>query len=62
MFKLDPGETDRELYQTGMEVAIGAGFDFDEDTCEISVTTDKENLAQAIIRLAQLQVAISYLG
>ena len=45
-----------------MEVALGAGFDFDDDTCEISVTTDKENLAQAIIRLAQLQVAISYLG
>ena len=62
LFKLDPGETDRELYQTEMEVTLGAGFDFDDDTCEISVTTDKENLAQAIIRLAQLQVAISYLG
>lgn len=62
LFKLDPGETDQELYQTGEEVALGAGFEFDEKTGEISVTTDVDNLAQAIMRLAQLQVAISYLG
>lgn len=62
LFKLDPGETDADLYRTGAQVAIGAGFNFDEDSCEIFVEVDKENLAQAIIRLAQLQVAISYLG
>lgn len=62
LFKLDPGETNPELYETGEEIALGAGFDFDDETCSISVTTDEENLAQATIRLAQLQVAISYLG
>lgn len=62
LFKLDPGETDMELYQTAEQIAIGAGFDFDEKDCSISVTTDQENLAQAIFKLAQLQVAISYLG
>ncbi|RVU70663.1 MULTISPECIES: DUF1828 domain-containing protein [Lactobacillus] len=62
LFKLDPGQTDPELYQTAENVALGAGFDFDEKTCTISVTTDEDSLAQAVIRLAQLQVAISYLG
>ncbi|GAA3628695.1 DUF1828 domain-containing protein [Lactobacillus hamsteri] len=62
LFKLDPGETDPELYQTAEEIAIGAGFDFDEKVCEISVTTEKENLVQAIVKLSQLQIAISYLG
>lgn len=61
LFKLDPGETDQELYQTAEEIAIGAGFDFDHQSCEISVRTDETNLAQAIVKLAQLQVAISYL-
>lgn len=62
LFKLDPGETDQELYSTAEEIAIGAGFDFDEKTCTISVTTTKDNIAQAVIKLAQLQLAISYLG
>lgn len=62
LFKIDPGEVEPDLYQTGQEIALGAGFNFDEKSCEIFVTVDKQNLAQAIIRLAQLQVAISYLG
>lgn len=62
LFKLDPGADDVDLYRTAEEIAIGAGFDFDEETCEISVTTDKDNLVQAIIKLSQLQIAISYLG
>lgn len=62
LFKIDPGEVEPDLYKTGQEIALGAGFDFDEKSCEIFVTVDKQNLAQAIIRLAQLQVAISYLG
>lgn len=62
LFKIDPGATDIELYETAENIAIGAGFDFDEAACEISVTTDEENLAQAINKLSQLQVAISYLG
>lgn len=62
LFKLDPGQTDTDLYRTATQIALGAGFEFDEENCEIFVEVDKENLAQAIIRLAQLQVAISYLG
>lgn len=62
LFKIDPGETDPELYQTGEQIALGAGFEFDEDSSEIFVTVEKKDLAQAIVRLAQLQVAISYLG
>lgn len=62
LFKLDPGQTDTDLYQTGQEIVLGAGFGFEEDTCTIFVDVDKENVAQAVIRLAQLQVAISYLG
>lgn len=62
LFKLDPGLEDQEFYQTAKEVIIGAGFDFDEETATISFITDQENLAQVIIKLAQLQVAVSYLG
>ena len=62
LFKLDPGETDENLYRTAEEIAIGAGFDFDESSCEISVLADKESVAQAVIKLAQLQIAVSYLG
>lgn len=62
LFKIDPGETDLDLYQTGEQIALGAGFEFDESSSEIFVTVEKKDLAQAIIRLAQLQVAISYLG
>ncbi len=62
LFKLDPGETDPELYSTAEDIAIGAGFDFDEKSATISVITDQDNLAQAIVKLAQLQLAISYLG
>lgn len=62
LFKLDPGETDENLYRTAEKIAIGAGFDFDESSCEISVLADKESVAQAVIKLAQLQIAVSYLG
>lgn len=62
LFKLDPGQEDRDLYQTAAEIAIGAGFDFDKQTCSISVMTDEQDRAQAIVKLAQLQIAISYLG
>lgn len=61
LFKLDPGMTDHELYQTAARVVIGAGFNYDEKSSAISVLVDQENVAQAIVRLAQLQIAISYL-
>ncbi|WEV51943.1 DUF1828 domain-containing protein [Lactobacillus sp. ESL0731] len=62
LFKLDPGISDTDLFETTAEIALGAGYDFNEENCEISIQVKQENLAQAIIKLAQLQVAISYLG
>lgn len=61
LFKLDPGVTDTDLYQTAEEIALGAGFEFDQSSAEISVQTAKVDIAQAVEKLAQLQVAISYL-
>lgn len=62
LFKLDPGQTDTELYQTAEEIIIGSGYEYDQTNSEFYVDVDEENLAQAICRLAQIQVAISYLN
>ena len=62
LFKLDPNEEDKELYETGGDIALGSGYEFDEKHCEIFVDVDRKNVAQAAMKLAQLQVAISYLG
>ena len=62
LFKLDPGMQNSELIATAKDIVIGSGYDFNPDNAMISVMTDKENLPQAIIRLSQLQVAISYLN
>lgn len=62
LFKLDPNEEDHELNETAEEIAVGSGYQFDENHFEIYVDVDQKNLAQAVMKLAQLQVAISYLG
>lgn len=62
LFKLDPNEEDHELNETAEEIAVGSGYEFDEYHFEIYVDVDQQNLAQAVMKLAQLQVAISYLG
>lgn len=62
LFKLDPGQEDEELYETAEDIALGSGYQFDEEHCEIYVDVDKKNVAQAAMKLAQLQVAISYLN
>lgn len=62
MFKLDPNSEDEELNETAKEIAIGSGYQFDDDHFEIYVDVDRKNVAQAAMKLAQLQVAISYLG
>ncbi|WEV40602.1 DUF1828 domain-containing protein [Lactobacillus sp. ESL0681] len=62
LFKLDPGASDEELIQTATELVLSSGFDFDDVTNEISITIPKSELASSIMKLAQLQVAISYLG
>ncbi len=62
LFKLDPNSEDKELNETAKEIAIGSGYQFDDDHFEIYVDVDRKNVAQAAMKLAQLQVAISYLG
>lgn len=62
LFKLDPNQEDMELYETAADITLGSGYQFDEDHCEIYVDVDRKNVAQAAMKLAQLQVAISYLG
>ena len=62
LFKLDPNSEDEELSETAKEIAIGSGYQFDDDHFEIYVDVDRKNVAQAAMKLAQLQVAISYLG
>ena len=62
LFKLDPNSEDEELNETAKEIAIGSGYQFDDDHFEIYVDVDRKNVAQAALKLAQLQVAISYLG
>lgn len=62
LFKLDPQAEDSELYETAEEIALGSGYQFDEEHCMIYVDVDRENVAQAVMKLALLQVAISYLG
>lgn len=62
LFKLDPNEEDKELYKTAEDIALGSGYEFDEEHCEIYVNVARNNVAQAVMKLAQLQVAISYLG
>ena len=62
LFKLDPGQTNQELYETAAEIAVGSGYYFDEDVCEIYAEVEEDDVANSVMRLAQLQLAISYLG
>lgn len=62
LFKLDPGAQDQELYQTTQEIVLGSGYDFDAAHGVIFCQIGQEQLAGAIMRLSQLEVAISYLG
>lgn len=62
LFKLDPGFEEQELWQNAAAIAVGSGYDFDEKTATISCRLPKDALPGAIIRLAQLEVAISYLA
>ena len=47
LFKLDPNEEDKELYETAEDIALGSGYEFDEKHCEIFVDVDRKNVAQA---------------
>lgn len=62
LFKLDPSIEDEELVETVEFAAIGAGYEFSQNSGMISVKVSADQLGQAIMRLAMLQVALSYLG
>lgn len=62
LFKLDPGAQDQELYHTAQEIVLGSGYAFDAAHGVIFCQIDPDQLAGVIMRLAQLEVAISYLG
>ena len=62
LFKLDPNSEDKELNESVKGIAIGSGYQFADDHFELYVDVDRKNVAQAAMKLAQLQVAISYLG
>ena len=50
LFKLDPNEEDKELYETAEDIALGSGYEFDENHCEIFVDVDRKNVAQAAMK------------
>mgnify|MGYP001229225281 CR=1 FL=1 len=62
LFKLDPGAEDAELMTTAEEIALGSGYEYNHETGEIFVMVTEKQLAGAIMRLALLQTAISYVG
>ncbi|MDH5100141.1 DUF1828 domain-containing protein [Lactobacillus kefiranofaciens] len=62
LFKLDPKAEDKELNETAQDIAYGSGYEFDPEHYEIYVDVAQENVAQVVMKLAQLEVAISYLG
>ena len=61
MYKLDPNQEDEDFYEAAVDVAVGSGFDFDEEINEIFQDVDLEDLPLMLNNLAQLEVAISYL-
>ena len=61
MYKLDPNQEDEDFYEAAIDVAVGSGFDFDEEINEIFQDVDLEDLPLMLNNLAQLEVAISYL-
>ena len=61
MYKLDPNQEDEDFYEAAVDVAVGSGFDFDEEINEIFQDVEEKELPLMLNNLAQLEVAISYL-
>lgn len=61
MYKIDPNQEDEDFYESAIDVAVGSGFDFDEDINEIFQDVELEDLPLMLNNLAQLEVAISFL-
>ena len=62
LFKLDPGQENMDLLEEAMDIVIGAGFEFDEETLEIYQVVDQEDIPATLNDLTQLQVALTYLA
>ena len=62
LFKLDPSASDVDLIATIGDIAIASEFNFNHQNGVISAKADRKNLIDTIMRLAQLQVNISYLN
>ena len=62
LFKLDPSASDVDLIATIGDIAIASEFNFNLQNGVISAKADRQNLIDTIMRLAQLQVNISYLN
>lgn len=61
LYKLDPLQSDQDFFEAAIDVALGSGFDFDEEDGEIFQEAEQEEIAMLVNNLAQLQVAISFL-
>ena len=62
LFKLDPSASDVDLIATIGDISLASEFDFNLQNGVISAKVDRQNLIDTIMRLAQLQVNISYLN
>ena len=62
LFKLDPGQENIDLLEEAMDIVIGAGFEFDEESLEIYQVVDQDDIPAALNDLTQLQVALTYLA
>ena len=62
LFKLDPSASDVDLIATIGDISLASEFDFNLQNGAISAKADRQTLIDTIMRLAQLQVNISYLN
>lgn len=62
LFKLDPGQENMDLLEEAVDIVIGAGFEFDEETLEIYQVVDQDDIPATLNDLTQLQVALTYLA
>ena len=62
LFQLDPGHENIDLLEEAMDIVIGAGFEFDEETLEIYQVVDQDYIPATLNDLTQLQVALTYLA
>ena len=62
LFKLDPGQENMDLLEEAIDIVVGAGFEFDEESLEIYQIIEQDDIPATINDLTQLQVALTYLA